>query len=77
MQTAIGVRQGAASSCLLFIIFLDVMVEMINLSENDGSLKSFHSLLLMDDTVFLAASRQKWIKKFQIVQQFCKEYGMS
>ena len=42
IQTAIGVRQGAASSCLLFIIFRDVMVKMINLSENDGFLKSCH-----------------------------------
>ena len=42
IQTAIGVRQGAASSCLLFIIFLDVMVKMMNLSDNDGFLTSFH-----------------------------------
>ena len=77
IQTAIGVRQGAASSCLLFIIFLDVMVKMINRSENDGFLESYHSLLLMDDTVLLATSREKLITKFQIVQHFCKEYGMS
>ena len=77
ISTSIGVRQGAASSCLLFIIFLDVMVKMINQSENDGFLMSLHCLLLMDDTVLLATSRQKLIKKFQIVQCFCREYGMS
>ena len=39
--------------------------------------KSLHTLLLMDDTVLLATSRESLIKKFQIIQLFCKRYGMS
>ena len=52
------------------------MVKMINQMENDGYLKSLHSLLLMDDTVLMATTRDKLIVKFKMVQRFCKEYGM-
>ena len=77
ISTSIGVRQGAATSCILFIIYLDIMVRMINTVGDDGFLKSLHTLLLMDDTVLLATSRESLIKKFQIVKLFCKRYGMS
>ena len=53
------------------------MVRMINGVEDDSSLGSLHALLLMDDTVLFATSREKIIQKFRIVQQFCDLYGMS
>ena len=77
ISTSVGVRQGFASSCLLFILYLDVMVKMINRTEEHGFLQSHHALLLMDDTVLLATSRQRIIDKFKIVQQFCRIYEMS
>ena len=77
ISTSIGVRQGAATSCMLFIIYLDIMVRGINDVEDDGFLGSLHALLLMDDTVLLATSRKRLIEKFKIVQLFCSNYGMS
>ena len=77
IESSIGVRQGAATSCMLFIIYLDIMVKMIKRVEDDDFLKSNHALLLMDDTVLLATSRKKVIQKFKIVQEFCSTYGMS
>ena len=77
IATSMGVRQGAATSCMLFIIYLDVMVKMINGVDDDKFLKSCHALLLMDDTVLLATSRERLIQKFKIVQEFCTMYGMS
>ena len=62
---------------ILFIIYLDIMARMINTVGDDGFLKSLHTLLLMDDTVLLATSRESLIKKIQIVKLFCKRYGMS
>ena len=45
----IGVRQGAPTSCLLFIIYIDVMVRMIkNAIATDGFLGALHVLLLME-----------------------------
>ena len=77
ISTSIGVKQGSASSCMFFVIFLDIMVRMINTVRNDGFLESLHALLLMDDTALLATNRERIIEKFQIVQRFCKDYGMS
>ena len=42
ISTSIGVRQGAATSCVLFIIYLDIMVRMINEVEDDSYLGSLH-----------------------------------
>ena len=51
IESSIGVRQGAPTSCLLFVIYIDKMVKMMKERvENDGFLGSLHALLLMDDT---------------------------
>ena len=53
------------------------MIKMINeSSDNDDYLGRLHALLLMDDTILLATTRERLEKKFKIVQEFCKEYGM-
>ena len=44
ISTSIGVRQGAAISCMLSIIYLDIMVRMINQIEDDSYLGSLHAL---------------------------------
>ena len=36
-----------------------------------------YTLLLMDDTILLATSRERLEKKFKVVQNFCTEYGMT
>ena len=72
---SIGVRQGAATSILLFIIYQDIMVKMINRVEKEGFLGSKHVLWVI--TLLLATSRERLVQKFNIVQEFCSIYGKS
>ena len=77
ISAAIGVRQGAPSSCLLFIIYINEMVKMLkNAIAADGVLGLLHALLLMDDTVILATSRERCEAKLRVVIQYCQEFGM-
>lgn len=77
IDASIGVRQGAPSSCLLFVIYIDYMVRMIKRAVgNDGFLGLLHVLLLMDDAVIMATSREMCLKKLEVVLEFCCESGM-
>ena len=77
IYTSSGVRQGAPTSCLLFTTYVDKMVKMIKDSvQSDGFLGRLHVLMLMDDTVIMATSREKCLKKLEAVLNFCEEYGM-
>ena len=72
-----GVKQGAATSGILFIIYIDRKLRMIKSKiDDDGFLKDLHTLLLMDDTVLFATSREKLIEKFNVVCDFCNSYGV-
>ena len=42
----------------------------------DGFLKWLHALMLMDDTVILATSRERLIEKLYILDEFCESHGM-
>ena len=58
-------------------MYIDIMVKMVKAAfANDGFLGALHALLLMDDTVILATSRERCESKFKIVMQYCKEFGM-
>ncbi len=63
-------------SCILFIIYLNVLAVMLRLLGDDSFLLDVHALMLMDDTVFLASSREKIIEKFAVLMDFCDKYGM-
>ena len=77
ISSSIGVRQGAPTSCLLFVMYIDKMVKMIKETlPVDGFLGTLHCLLLMDDTVILATSRDMCKRKLDILFDFCNEYGM-
>ena len=77
IDATIGVRQGSPSSCLLFIIYMDVMVRMLKRAfESDGFLGALHALLLMDDTVILSTNRQMCEAKLRVVIEYCKDFGM-
>ena len=77
ISSSSGVRQGAPTSCLLFVTYVDKMVKMIKDSvQSDGFLGGLHVLMLMDDTVIMATSREKCLKKLEAVLNFCDEYGM-
>ena len=43
----------------------------------DGFLSNLHALLLMDDTVLMATSRDMCAKKLNVVLDYCNEYGMA
>ena len=67
IDSSIGVRQGAPTSCLLFVIYIDKMIKMMKERvEIDEFLGALHALLLMDDTVIIATSRDvsKEIRSF-------------
>ena len=53
------------------------MVRMIkNAIATDNFLGTLHTLLLMDDTVVLATSREMCEAKLKVVIQYCQEFGM-
>lgn len=77
INSTIGVRQGAPTSCLLFVIYIDRMVKIMRETiESDGYLGPLHTLLLMDDTVIVATSRHMCMRKLNILLDYCAEFGM-
>ena len=77
ISTSSGVRQGAPTSCLLFIMYVDKMIKMIKEKVPvDGFLGDLHALMLMDDTIIVATSREMCLKKLDAVLDYCEEYGM-
>ena len=56
----IGVRQGSPTSCFLFTMVVNDLIR--NLKQRcapDGFLNQLHSLMLMDDTILLATTRER------------------
>ena len=76
IKATAGVKQGGPMSCILFIIYLNVMVVMIRALGNDSFLRDLHLMVLMDDTVLVASSKELAIKKFRVLMTFCQQYGM-
>ena len=77
VTATLGVRQGYPTSCLLFIIYINDLIKMIREGMGvDGFLSWLHVLVLMDDTVLLATTRNNMIRKIQILHDYCNQYGM-
>ena len=76
IRATIGVKQGGPMSCILFIIYLNVMVMMIKVLGNDSFLVDQHLMVLMDDTVLLGTTRKMIKMKFAKLIEFCEKYGM-
>ena len=73
----IGVRQGSPTSCFLFILYVNDLINLIKDNcRDDCFLKWLHVLILMDDTVLLSTSRERMIEKLSLMNQFCNEYGI-
>ena len=78
ISACIGVRQGAPTSCLLFVLYIDKLVrDLKERFQEDGFLGSVHALLLMDDTVIMATTRGKAEEKMNTLLTFCNESGMA
>ena len=77
ITSTIGVRQGSPTSCYLFIIFVDVLILLLkSRCSSEPILGWLHCLMLMDDTVILATSREKMMEKLQLLDKYCQENGM-
>ncbi len=77
VTASIGVRQGSPTSCLLFIIFVNDLIALINNGcDMDGFLIWLHTLVLMDDTVLLSTTRQGMQRKLTLLNEYCKGHGM-
>ena len=73
----IGVRQGSPTSCFLFTVYVNGLIRRYKENyEQDGFLKWLHVLMLMDDTVILATTRERAIEKMVILKDFCESAGM-
>ena len=71
-----GMRQGACTSCPLFVFFIEPTIVAVNELGPDSWLGELHSLLLMDDTVLLASSREQMRAKFTALKVAADNIGM-
>ena len=77
ISSTIGVRQGSPTSCYLFVIFVDVLILMFkSRCLPEPILQWLHCLMLMDDTIIFATSREKVMEKLNILNEYCTENGM-
>ena len=77
ITTAVGVRQGSPTSCLLFTLYVNGLIRNLkDCCATDGYLSWLHSLMFMDDTVILATNRDRCQEKLAILMDYCKTSGM-
>jgi hypothetical protein len=72
-----GVRQGGSSSCFIFTFFVNPLIRLIKQSPVDGWLGRLHILVMMDDTVIFATTRESLENKIRKLYEYCEEYGMA
>ena len=77
ITAVLGVKQGSPTSCFLFILFVDEFIRLVKSSVDiDGFLEWLHLLMLMDDTVIFATSRERLCEKLNVLAQWCNKSGM-
>ena len=77
ISSTIGVRQGSPTSCYLFVIFVDVLILMYkSRCLPEPIIEWLHCLMLMDDTIIFATSREKVEEKLNILNEYCINNGM-
>ena len=73
----VGVKQGSPTSCFLFILFVDEFIRLVKRKSSiDGFLSWLHLLMLMDDTVLFATTRERLIEKLNLLAEWCNKCGM-
>jgi len=75
-STSLGVKQGGSTSCNSFTAYIDPTIDAVKSSGPDSWLGDIHILLLMDDTVVLASSREKMTQKLQRLKYAADDIGM-
>ena len=74
-QTFSGIRQGAPSSVILFIIFMDDVIKILKEKcVNEFLIANLHSFLHADDTLF-SFDRQLFIDKCNILIDTFHDYN--
>jgi hypothetical protein len=72
-----GVPQGSPSSCFLFTLYVNKLItSMKERCQLDSYLGWLHTLMLMDDTVILATSRQRCLEKLTVLMDYSLDFGM-
>ncbi len=76
-SVAIGITQGSPTSFLLFILYVNDLIQMIKEGcPDDDFLKWLHIVMLMDDTVLLSTTRDRMIHKLTLLKEYCDIYNM-
>ena len=77
-RTYSGIRQGAPSSVLLFICFMDELFDfLVRHCVAEPILNIIHCLLHADDTVIISTDRQLFIKKCNAMLKYFNDNSMS
>ena len=77
-QTYTGIKQGASSSVILFIAFLDDIIDILKARcAPEPIIETLHCLLHADDTLVLSTNREAFIKKCNIMVETIHEKKMS
>ena len=77
-RTFTGMRQGAASSALLFVAFIDDLVNYLKARcPTEPMLATLHCLLHADDTAILSTNRELFIKKCNHMLDYFQENSLS
>ena len=76
-RTYSGIRQGAPSSVLLFIFFMDELVSHLqNHCVEEPLLNLLHCLLHADDTAILSTDRKLFIKKCNVMLKYFNDHSL-
>ena len=77
-RTTSGIRQGASSSVLLFILFMDNLIAFLQEKcVEEPLIGTMHSLLHADDTAIISTSRELFIEKCNHMIDFFNDQGLS
>ena len=77
-QTLSGIRQGATSSSILFISFMDDLIEYLKAKcAPENLIGELHSLLHADDTVLISTTKETFIDKCKVMLKFFNKKKLS
>ena len=75
--TSRGIRQGSASSVLLFILFMDGLFPFLSEKcSTEQLIKDFHALVHADDTLIISTDRDKFITKCNHMLEYFAENSL-
>ena len=77
-RTTSGIRQGAASSVLLFIFFMDGLIGFLETHcIQEPIISVVHCLLHADDTVIISTNRETFIRKCNLMLKYFDDNRLS